>query len=223
MKKLILLGLCILFVGLVSAATYEQSKELDLKVPCINNNTFCSGSATCNLTILNPNSSNLIYGEGMTNSATYFNYSLTPSQTLIIGEYTVTAVCADGSENGYTIYTYDINPSGRVISEGGGSSIIAIIIFVMGLSFLFIYLATNLQQEHSLLSILFFLSSILILVIGAAIVNNITGTLVSEELGSRADYLYWFIVTIFVLVMLYTIIYFIFYYVLWKKEMGAEL
>ncbi|KKN17699.1 hypothetical protein LCGC14_0963320, partial [marine sediment metagenome] len=40
-------------------------------------------------------------------------------------------VCADGSENGYTIYTYDINPSGRVISEGGGSSIIAIIIFVI--------------------------------------------------------------------------------------------
>lgn len=208
MKKIILLGLCILFlVSLVSAATYEQNKELNLKVPCINNNTFCSSSATCNLTILYPNSSNLVYGQAMTNAGTYHNYTLTPAETKVTGEYSTTVVCEDGAENGYTTFNFKITPSGNLADEGTGSSAIAIIVFVIGLSFLFIYLAINLREEHKILSILLFLSSILVLLIGTAIISNITGTLISEVLQNRTDKLYYLIITIFIIIILYVFLY----------------
>lgn len=135
MKKLILFGICILLlIGIASAATYEQSKGLDLKVPCINNNTFCSSSATCNITILNPDTTILIEGKAMDNKGTYYNYSLNTGQTSTLGEYTVTIACKDGSENGYTTFNYKITETG----EEGGNYIIAVYIILILAWLLFI-------------------------------------------------------------------------------------
>ena len=84
------IGIMILLAGAVSAElsvgynddslpkvlgrVYQQDKEVDLKVPCFNNGTYCSGSATCNVTILYPNSSVLVDNQLMTNGGSYHNY-----------------------------------------------------------------------------------------------------------------------------------------------------
>lgn len=231
MKKLILLGLCIfLFLGIVSAATYEQDKELDLKVPCINNNTFCSSSATCNLTILYPNSSNLVYGQAMTNAGTYHNYSLTPSQTSIIGKHTVTAVCADGSDGGYTTFTYDINPMGKEPSGSAGSFAIAVIIAMIAGAALCFFLGHMFKSEDQrwynfMLRSIFYMFSIgfVMLAIGGLnqlatetdvggrteITNIITG---GVTLISRLQYFF------FVLIFIFFLVWFVEFLLLRKKS-----
>ena len=69
---------------------------------------ICSGSATCNLTILKPDETILIEGKDTTNKGTYHSYLLTEGQTSELGEYRVIVSCKDGSENGLATYPYEI-------------------------------------------------------------------------------------------------------------------
>ncbi len=221
MKKIILLfGLCILFIGIVSAATYKQSEELNLKVPCINNNTFCSESSTCNITILNPNSSNLIYGQAMENSATYFNYTLTPSQTSIIGEYTTTVVCLDGSFNGHSIFTYNINPTGKAPSETAGSFAIATLIAFLTAAGIAFLIGHSFKQEdqqwyHLTLRAIFYMFSLGFAALGIGALNQLAiETDVSSSSGistiinggvsliTRMQYVFFIIIFVFAMLAL---------------------
>ena len=153
-----------LFLGIVSAATYEQSKELDLKVPCINNNTFCSASATCNITILYPNSSNLIYGVAMTNAGTYHNYVLDGNQTAVSGEYSTTVVCADGAENGYSTFIFNINPTGNEITQAQGFSSLGLILGVILIAVMFSYFGFKFSESEKLFPIALFFMVISLIV-----------------------------------------------------------
>jgi len=91
---------------------YEQGKSLDLKRPCFSNGTFCSGSAVCNITILNPDSSILVNNEAMTNQISFHNYSLSSSQMQNLGIFNVIMSCTDGSLSGSETFNFQITPMG---------------------------------------------------------------------------------------------------------------
>jgi hypothetical protein len=105
-----LMGLA--FIGLVSATDdiFKVGDIIDYKKPCINNGTYCSGSAVCNLTVIYPNSSLLINNALMTNQVSYHNYTLSPQYT--IGTYTANMICTDTGRSGSETLYFQITPTG---------------------------------------------------------------------------------------------------------------
>ena len=121
-----LLLLCMLLPLINAQLIYQEGTQVQLKIPCINNGSLCSGSATCNLTVLYPNSSTLINNSAMNNALGFFTYDLSTAKTTPTGEYFATSNCNDGSLNGYSTFTYFITVNGKEPPEG-----ITIIIFVI--------------------------------------------------------------------------------------------
>ena len=70
---MLLIFLPIVFAG---DLVFKKGEIIDLKVPCINNNTLCSGTASCNITSIYPNGSILINNLQMSNSGSYHNYTI---------------------------------------------------------------------------------------------------------------------------------------------------
>ena len=118
MKKTILyiLGI-LLFVSIVNAQDipmYEQSKSIDLKVPCSNNNTACSPSAACNISIFNPKSETIISNEDMVNNNNgTFSFLITAGEVEQLGTYTSSVFCNDLGEPGFSTFDFEITSSGK--------------------------------------------------------------------------------------------------------------
>jgi hypothetical protein len=114
---------------------FKQNEPIDFKIPCFNNNTYCSSSTGCNLTVKYPNLIILIDNKEMTNKGAYFNYSI--NETNQIGTYYWDMVCTDGSISGYGQGTYKITQSGI---ETGIQDSITHLILVLGLFILSFFL-----------------------------------------------------------------------------------
>jgi len=117
--------------NVIAATSYKQNEAIDLKIPCINNNTYCSGSATCNISIYYPNETILIDNKLMTNKGAYHNYSLSAVQTSAIGNFNAVIVCIDGDAKGYTFKEFIITPTGREIENNSSSIVIGLAILMI--------------------------------------------------------------------------------------------
>lgn len=114
MKYLYLTLLLLLIIPLVSAqeGVYPRNKQLDLKVQCLNNGSYCSSTAVCNITVTYPNNSLLVNNRPMSNQVAYHNYTLLPQYTLTTGTYDANVICNDGAVKPNVQFSYDITPSG---------------------------------------------------------------------------------------------------------------
>lgn len=143
MKKLfVFLFLSLFFISFASAEdfVFKQTTNVDLKVPCFNNGSYCSGSATCNLTIIRQDGSILIQNKQMQNQGSFHNYTLLKHQTTSIGDNAVSVICKDGSYTGYSTFSYLISPSGQ--DDNNIKQLIVLgmaIIFSIGMIFLGFY------------------------------------------------------------------------------------
>jgi hypothetical protein len=93
--------------------TFKQNTQVDLKRPCINNGTWCSTDAVCNITIISPTNALIKSNVLMTNSVSYHNITLIPNNNLEIGLYKADMTCKES--NGYSgsdTFYYSISPSG---------------------------------------------------------------------------------------------------------------
>jgi len=112
-KKLMLVMIFLIVIPMICATpTYKQNTVLDLKVPCINNGTSCSSSALCNTTIINPEGNLIVNNQEMSRNLSTFNYTLTPTQTFILGQYEFLVTCTDGTDSAASDLTFKITPSG---------------------------------------------------------------------------------------------------------------
>ena len=106
-----------IFITLVSAE--KTGTAVDIKIQCLNNNTYCSASAICNLTLLDNNNNAIVTNVKMTNQGSIHNYTLSPSQTLVQGQVTGSAVCYDGATYlDPAIIEFTLTPSGFVNTLG---------------------------------------------------------------------------------------------------------
>lgn len=138
MKKLLLTLISMIFlVSIISATTYEQGSEIDLKYPCKNNGTYCAGTVECNITIYDPELYVLANNEIMTVSSrnSYYNYTLKPNITSKLGDYTVDLVCIDDGVAGSNTEYFTITPLGDELSTPES---ILYILFLAGAFFLFL-------------------------------------------------------------------------------------
>lgn len=98
----------------VDGMIYGQDLKIDMRVSCYNQSeSFCSASATCNISVSYPNATALITGKSMTNEGTAFSYILSQSQTGITGTYIRNIMCRDGESYGKRTDTFQITPNGR--------------------------------------------------------------------------------------------------------------
>ena len=145
---------------MASAITYKQSTDQDLKYPCINNGTYCSGSAVCNITIFSPINDVIINNSLMTNEFAWHNYTLNTTQTDTLGVHQVAIVCNDTGSTGYSTFEYKITKSGDEMSS---SDILPVIIAMFGVIVVFIIVSIALSKNHPVISIVLTLVSIFLL------------------------------------------------------------
>ena len=92
---------------------YPQNTNINITGMCFNNNTYCSPSGICNITILYSNDSILILNKKMINSNGIFSYLLNSTQTSQKGIYKEYIICSDGSSNGYSANQFYITGNGN--------------------------------------------------------------------------------------------------------------
>lgn len=139
-KKYLLLLMVLLSLTIISAETliYQQNTEINLKVPCFNNNTYCSATAVCNITIQNPDGTLLVDNKVMTNSFSYHNYTLLTTDTTKLGSYATTILCIDNGLAGYDNFIFKITGNGK--EEPEGVIVVLFVIFFLVILGFFAYL-----------------------------------------------------------------------------------
>lgn len=106
------------FITLVNAEepsqVFKSGTVSNIIFNCIDNGAACSASTLCNITINKPDSTLLISNQPATRINFQYNYTLNPSQTLILGDYKATAVCTDGAVISEPVsFEFTITPSGE--------------------------------------------------------------------------------------------------------------
>ena len=99
-KTIMMLVLFVILSNMVIAASfyYREGDEIDLKIPCLNNETLCDSSVGCNITINYPNGSSMVSSQPMSLSNSKYNYTLDDSTFL--GEYNAMVFCYAHSKAG---------------------------------------------------------------------------------------------------------------------------
>ncbi len=111
--------LILLVVPLASAEdiTISFNKEFDLKRQCINNGTYCSSSAVCNMTIFYPDGNTFLDNELMTNQISFHNVTLPSANINMFGKHPSLMVCTDSggdiSGNGVDPFIIEVTGDGK--------------------------------------------------------------------------------------------------------------
>jgi len=144
MKKTIFILFTFIFlISIVSAQqVYQQGTEVDLKVPCFNNNTYCSDTTTCNITIIQFDGEVIVDNLLMTNNTAYHNYTLNTTETENVGEYRVSVICNDGGLLGKSTFEYIITPTGKSITTSSAIVQGLILLLMFGVTIFFLVFAT---------------------------------------------------------------------------------
>lgn len=145
------------FVGVSALDTdysFKINNEINLKRPCINNGTWCSGSAVCNITITSPNNTIILDNAKMTNSGAYHNISLTHTGTCnkdqTCGVYKADVICIDGSRTGSETFYYEITPTGYSLTTSQSLSGVAVILIVFLLGAILIIFGWNIFTNSNI-------------------------------------------------------------------------
>lgn len=118
-----------------SQPVYKQGTAINLKIPCLNNGTYCSESATCNATILGPLGGIIKNNEVMTQNNSIFNITLSANDTETLGQYEFTPCCNDDSSTECSSLVFLITKTGNEIKT---SESIIYVVFLLTLLFVFI-------------------------------------------------------------------------------------
>jgi hypothetical protein len=146
MKKLLFfVTLVTIFAASAFAAEpyfyYKAEDTVDVNVPCFNNGTLCSTTASCNLTVNAPNTDNIVLNQPMTNKSSYFTYQLT--NTTMLGDYQAIVTCEDSGQAGKSTFLFQINNVGRKIENTLGFIIFLLVLIGMCVVTLFYLLKTD--------------------------------------------------------------------------------
>jgi|TARA_Y100000310_G_scaffold339572_1_gene432644 hypothetical protein len=166
MKKILFLAILLIMISSVFGADlyYKKGDTIDLKVPCINNGSACSGTAECNVTVTYPNGTNFVNNQLMTNGGTYHNYTL--SDTSVSGEYQTTVFCNDSAVTGYSTYNFEINNIGVAKND---MQLMGVYVVIIAMVAAYLFSAFKLDNQHIVNKIVLFLMGLINLIMGLLI------------------------------------------------------
>lgn len=101
---------------IMSNPVFKQNTNITIPLPCTIGGTYCSVSAVCKTTIINPDNLILVNNYVMTHNNAVFEVNLTDTQTSEIGEYQFNVVCSDNGKNSSRFLTFQITPYGEELS-----------------------------------------------------------------------------------------------------------
>lgn len=122
-KQLIILSVVFMFVTLTGLSVgvnaqsspdllFASNQEFDLKIPCVNNGSYCGSTAQCNVTVIYPNGEILLDNSPMTNKDSFHNITISQSQNNQLGVHTASATCCDSGFCGEDTFTIEITGDG---------------------------------------------------------------------------------------------------------------
>lgn len=164
-KIILILLVFMLFINVVNAEqVFKSYDNIDLKIPCINNETYCSPASMCNITVNAPNGSNIINNQLMTNHIAYHNYTISSAYTNQIGNYDVSMICIDGALFGYNNMQFEITSTGAKLTTGHSIAMVIFTILFVITMILFIFTLFNilgrfLTQDANFLDICYSFST----------------------------------------------------------------
>jgi len=176
-------------VSVSAEQTFKQNTDVNLKIPCYNNNTYCSNAAVCNITIQSPNATAIATNQLMTNNNYFHNLTIHPTS---FGTYMWDMICIDGTIKGFGQGTFKVNPSGYEESNPGTLSYLGMMFGIVALIAILLFLSTRFNSENAplkvstiniiiktFLMLLAFATSFFLL----AIPKNMVATLYPQEAG----------------------------------------
>lgn len=125
-----------------------QNEPLDVKEQCFNNNTYCSATSECNITVKNPTQTILVNNQIMTNQNSFHNYTLNIANTTSVGVYESTIICIDGTDKGYDTFNFKITSDGTLQSIAKSVMYIALLFIVVILFLICVYFTFNLDGKN---------------------------------------------------------------------------
>jgi hypothetical protein len=204
-KILILLGIMILFPLINAQQIYQRDSIVDLKIPCYNNNTYCSATSVCNITIISFNGSAIINNKKMTQNTAYHNFTLNQTQTTESGEYTTTVVCEDNGEFGNFGYNFIITPTGKSLSTSSSITQGLILLVMFGVTIFFLIFATITDSPGVKLffNVISYITMILAIGTGYILIQN---SEVQSNLSFMVEALLFIVGLVFIVIMFYIMI-----------------
>lgn len=121
MKKIMLIMIIGMFMisfttALETDVIYKQNTEGELRVVCLNNG-FCSGAATCNVSVFDREQNLILDNVQLENNNAFHNYTLTADNNANSGLYQVKGFCVDGGSFQEINYEYQITSNGEELDE----------------------------------------------------------------------------------------------------------
>jgi len=202
---IILAGMCMLLPLISATQIYSQDTEVDLKVPCFNNDTYCSGAAECNITIFKFDGGLLVDSKSMTSNTAYHNYTLNVSDTEDSGEYRAQVVCIDSGEQGKSTFTYIITPTGKSTSVSSAIVQGLIMVLMFGVTIFFLIYA-NLTEAPGV-KLFFNLISyiVMLLTVGTGYIL-LQSSEIQSNVSTTVNGLLYIVATVFLIIMFYVMI-----------------
>jgi hypothetical protein len=124
-RSIVLILFCLIVfgfgIGFVNADSstgliFKANQPVELKIPCVYNGTYCSSSATCNLTIIYqgsidlPNGTTIVKDGIMTYNGPYWNYTVPDNTNL--GVYKCSMNCMQNGLGGVKNFDYTLTSTG---------------------------------------------------------------------------------------------------------------
>jgi hypothetical protein len=136
MRKINIILLILIIIPLIFALdeqqTYKKGVPLDYKVACDDaSGSICNSTVACSITINYPNGSNMAKNELMTRDMTYYNYTLSDSNTT--GVYSAIINCSSASTEGLKTAQFRITNYGANQTPYGLAIILMALPFLVGL------------------------------------------------------------------------------------------
>ncbi|GAG29535.1 unnamed protein product, partial [marine sediment metagenome] len=175
----------------------------------------CNATIDCNITTLYPNNTALIDNQPMTHTDAYYYFTL--NETSILGTYSNSIFCT-GIGNGFSTFTFDINPTGKAPSETAGGFALATIIAMIAAAAIAFLIGHSFKQEdqkwyHLTLRAIFYMFSLGFVALGIGALNQLSietdvssssgiGTIITGGVSLMSRMQYVFFIIIFLLAML---------------------
>lgn len=105
---------------IVAQPVFKQNTNVTLSVPCTINGVVCSGGATCDGTVLNPDGDILYNDVVMTQNGAVFDLNLTDVDTSTNGEYQLSVSCTQGGKSSSKVLIFFVTPNGEIPTTAKG-------------------------------------------------------------------------------------------------------
>ena len=142
-KQIFILSIIpLMLISFVNAEIFKQGDLVDINKPCINNGTYCSGSASCNITMNYPNGSYFITNQEMTNKLYSHNYTINAGisspKVLPLGFYPYTIMCCDGGLCATNTFEMEVNGNGKPAPQGATIVLFSLLFLIVSIGLIYL-------------------------------------------------------------------------------------